>query len=312
MADTLLTMAQAGITTDPLSSGLQTVIVQEEPLFEYLGWENLPAGVNQLRYFEEAALPTAAFRAVNATWDADYGLIRPVSETLAILGGEIEIDQYIIHTMGGALTPGIKASQFKMKMRAAKEKWLEAFLEGDSAVDANSFDGLRSRVSGTSLDFEMHASDAAAITLEKIDEVLESVVGGPTVMLMNQFLRRKVNTLVRSSGQAREDVTTAFGKQLPAYAETPMLKIQRENDMSSILDFDEDPGDGGDDAASIYFPRFGDDYIHGILGNGGSWETKDFGEQEAAPRVLGRLSVYPGLAVRHPRSLSRLHACGQL
>ncbi len=312
MADTLMNLAEAGKTTDALTAGLRQIIVQEEPLFEFLSWETLPAGQNSFKYWEESQLPTASFRSVNGTWDADFGVIKPATEPLTILGGEVELDVFINDTMGGMLTPGIKLRQFEMKMRAARDKWLNAFLEGDSAVDANSFEGLRSRISGTSLDFEMHASEATAITLEKIDEVLEAVVGGPTNMLMNQFLRRKINALIRNAGQAREDVSTMFGKQLPSYADTVMLKIQRENDMTSILSFDEDPGDGGDDAASIYFPKFGDDYIHGILGNGGAWEVKDFGEQEASPRILGRLSVYVGLVTRHPRSLARLHACAQL
>ncbi len=313
MADDLLTMAEAGKTTDPLTSGLQQTIVQEEPLLEYIPWIQLPQGQNSYKYFEETVLPTTAFRSVNGTWDANYGIIRPQSETIAILGGEVEIDEFILDTMGGSF-PGasLKANQYQMKMRSAKQKWLEALLEGDTAVDSNSFDGFRSRVSGTSLDFQMHASEASPITLEKIDEVLESVVGGPTAMLMNQFLRRKVNQLIRASGQAREEVSTTFGKQLPKYADTVMLKIQREDDMSSILSFDEDPGDGGDDAASIYFPRFGEEYISGLLGHGGAWEVKDFGEQEAAPRTLGRLSIYVGLVAKHPRSLARLHACGQL
>lgn len=312
MADVLLTLAEAGKTTDPLTAGIQTILVQETPVLDMVPWETLPQGKNSYGYFEETNLPTATFRAVNSGWDADYGIIIPQSEPLSILGGEVEIDQYIIDTMGGKLNPGIKARQYAMKARAAKEKWLETFFEGDTGVDPNGFDGLRARVTGTSLDFEMHASNATALTLAKLDEVDEAVVGGPTARFMNAFIKRKINALMRAAGQAREQVGGSFGRQYDSYADVANFKIQRENDLSSILAFDEDPGDGGDDASSIYCVRFGDEHVMGILGHGGAWDVKDFGEQEAAPRVLGRLSVYPGLVTRHPRSFARLHAVGEL
>lgn len=312
MADTLMTLAEAGKTTMPLSAGIREILVQEEPLFDLVPWVSLPQGVSQFKYYEEAVLPSASFRAVNGTWDADYGIIRPQTENLAILGGEVEIDKFIIDTMGGDLAPGHRARQYKMKARAAKHKWLEALLEGDTTVDANSFLGFRPRIAGTSLDYEMSATDAVALTLEKVDEVDEAIVNGPNSRLMNQWVRRKFNALMRSAGQARETVDGSFGRQYPSYADIPNLVIQREDDMSSILAFDEDPGDGGDDASSMYFVKWGEDYIHGILGNGGAWEVQDFGEQEAVPRVMGRLSVYVGLVTRHPRSLARLHAIGQV
>ncbi len=312
MADTLMTMAEAGKTTMPLSAGIREILVQEEPLFDLVPWETLPQGVSQFKYFQETQLPTTAFRAVNASWDADYGIIIPQTENLAILGGEVEIDKFILDTQGGALSPGIKARQYRMKALSAKEKWLTALIEGDTAVDANSFTGFRPRISGTSLDYEMSATDAVALTLEKVDEVDEAVFGGPSSRLMNQWTRRKFNALMRSAGQAREEVSASFGRQIPSYADIPNLVIQRQDDMSSILAFDEDPGDGGDDASSIYFVKWGEDYIHGILGSGGAWEVQDFGEQEAVPRVMGRLSVYVGLVTRHPRSLARLHAIGQV
>ena len=52
-------------------------------------------------------------------------------------------------------------------------------------------------------------------------------------------------------------VTTSLGEQLGAYANAPILVIQRRDDQSSILAFDEDPGDGGDDGASLYVANIG-------------------------------------------------------
>lgn len=314
MADTLMDMVEAGVATEAMTSkALRAIIVEEEPLLEYISWERLPQGTPAYRYFRERRLPTTSFRSVNGSIDADRGIIIPRQENLAILGGQVKIDPFILDTMGGQLTQGIKARQFEMMMRSAKQKWLETFFEGDSGVDPNAFEGLRTRAIGTGMNFDMSTgTDRAALTLEKLDEVIEAVKGGPTVIALNQWLRRKVNALMRAAGQAREEVSTSFGKILPMYAGSKMIVIQREDDMSSILDFDEDPGDGGDDTASIYAIKFADDAVKGILGYGGAWEVRDMGEMQTANAVLGRLAVYVGMATEHPRSFARLHSVGQI
>lgn len=314
MADVLMDLTEAGKTTDAaVTKAIRSIIVEEEPLLEYIKWEKLPAGQSSYKYFQERRLPTTSFRAVNSGWDSDRSIVIPRQENLAILGGEVKIDTFIQDTMGGLVNGTPKANEFARMARSAKIEWLEAFFEGDSGVDPNSFEGLRTRIDGTALNFDMSSgTDRAVLTLEKLDEVLDAVIMGPNVLCMNQFLRRKVNALMRAAGQSQESVSTTFGKQIPKYADVPMLVIQRGDNMTSILDFDEDPGDGGDDTASIYAIRFGEDYVFGILGNGGAWEVKDFGEMQADPQILGRLSVYVGLVTMHPRSYARLHSIGEL
>ncbi|MCH7946133.1 MAG: hypothetical protein IIC73_09000, partial [Armatimonadetes bacterium] len=276
-----LTLAEMAKNTDPFRAGFQKLIVEEEPLMDRLPWKQLPAGTDGYTWREDGALPTVEFRAVNAAWNESTGVTRPRTEHLSILGGEIKIDQYIIDTGGNV--EDMKMRQFEMKGRAARQKWLETFFEGDTAVDLNSFDGLRVRhqdgtfISANNIDISSD-TNVATLTLADLDQGIDAVVGGPSIMACNPFLRRKINALVRAAGQAQETVSTSFGKKLSAYADVPIVVIRKEHDDSSILGFDEDPGDGGDDAASIYMPRFGDeDFVFGLLGNGGAWEAEDRG-----------------------------------
>ncbi len=327
MADTLLELAEAGKLTNPLQSGLQTMIVQEEPMLDRMRFESLPEGMSSFEWMRESRIPSSSYRAVNSAWDADRGIVIPKQEPLAILGGEIEIDRFIISTQGSKLRGNsIKAMQFEMRVRSMEQKWLETLFEGDSGVDPNSFDGFRPRISGGSADFDMSGSSTspAALTLEKLDEVMDFVVGlnGGKMFGCNQFLRRKINALVRSAGQAREVVSTTFGEQMEAYAGVPIVVIQRRDDQSSILAFDEDAGDGNDDGASLYCMNIGGAptsgnfsetfSIFGILGNGGAWAVEDFGEQQAVPRILGRAELYVGLVTPHPRSIARVNSIAQL
>ena len=319
MAETLMSMAEAGKYTRPLTTGVQVQIIEEEPMLDFIRWKQLPQGNSSYEWFEESDLPTSAFRAVGGSFTANTGILVPRLEPITILGGDMELDVFIEDTQGDKF-PTFIQHHAEMKMRSASQKWLTEFFEGDVGVDPNGFDGLRVRASESSMDFDMSGSsstDRAALTLAKLDEVLDAVRGqnSGNIIASNQWLRRKVSALVRAAGQARETVDRVnFGGQLTAYAESPLIVIQKENDMSTILDFDEDPGDGGDDAASMYVINFGDEEnVFGILGNGGAWELRMItGEKELNPRSLRRVSVYPGLVTAHPRAFARLNSIGQL
>jgi hypothetical protein len=319
MAETLMSMAEAGKYTRPFQAGVQVQIVEEEPLLDFIRWKQLPKGNSSYDWFDESDLPSAAFRAVGGGYTADTGIFLPKSEPLSILGGEMEIDNFITDTQGAKL-PDFVSRHVEMKMRAARNAWLEEFFEGDVGIDTNGFDGLRVRATESTMDFDMSgtgSTDVAALTLATLDQVLDAVHGrnGDKIIASNQFLRRKVSALVRAAGQAREMVDRQnFGEQMLAYAGAPLIVIQKENDQSSILAFDEDPGDGGDDAASMYVIKFGDEEdVFGILGNGGAWEVRFLtDEQESNPRDLRRINVYVGLVTAHPRAFARINSIGQL
>ena len=71
---------------------------------------------------------------------------------------------------------------------------------------------------------------AGCLTLAKLDELFDAVQGGADVLFMNKTLRRKVNTLMRAAGQAQETVSDSFGRQIPAYAGTPIAVIEDDKD----------------------------------------------------------------------------------
>lgn len=317
MAETLMSMAEAGKYTNPLTTGVQLKIVEEEPMLDFIKWKQLPAGMSTYEWFDETDLPGSAFRAVGGSWTASTGIMVPRFEPISILGGEVHFDVFIEDTQGSKF-PGFIQHHLDMKMRAIKNDWLQELFEGDTGIDVNGFDGLRVRAAESSMSFDMSSTtDRAALTLEKLDEVLDAVHGSNSlaIIALNQWLRRKVSALVRAAGQSREMVDrTAFGQQLQAYALAPMVVIQKENDLSTILDFDEDPGDGGDDTASMYVIKFGDEEdVFGILGNGGAWELRGItDEAEDNPQSIRRISVYPGLVTAHPRAFARLHSIGKI
>lgn len=309
------------VTSTPESVGVRQMIMEENPIMDFIEWASVGLGQNAHRWLEEVGIGGAAFRAVNGTYTTSVAQLRPYNEPLAILGGELAVDIAIPRLYGDAMPGGIMGYQLGAKARAAYRKFEETWFEGDTGVDPNSFDGLRVRAVERNMEFDASgasSTDRTELTLSMLDEVFDAVVG-PKVVHTNQWLRRKVSALIRASGGAREPVSGEFGRIFDTYAGVPIVIQERRNDMTTILGFDEDPGDGGDDSASIYVVHYGgvdeDQAVIGIASVAGAWEAYMLtpeGGAEASPLLKARLEVYVGQAVHGNRAVARLKGIGQL
>lgn len=320
MSNLSLTNA-AVVTSAPESIGLRMMIEEENPITSFLTFVPVGEGVSGHRWFEETSQGTAAFRGINASYTANHASVRRYQENLAILGGEISVDIAIPRLYGNDMPGGIMQYQLNAKARAAYRKFEETVFEGDQGVDPNAFDGFRVRATERGMEFDATGTgtDRVALTLDMLDEEIDAVVGGTKTLHTNQWMRRKINALMRASGQAREVVGGDFGHQFDMYAGVPIVVNERRNDMTTILGFDEDPGDGGDDATSIYCAHFGgadeDQAVMALIGAGGAWDAymlNPTGGTQDAPLDKARLEVYVGLAVHGNRPLARLKGIGQL
>jgi len=300
-----ITMLEAAKhSQDDLERSVAKIIVEASPVLEYLPQKTITGPA--FRYHREASLGTVSWRGVGGTYTPDAGVINPLFEPLVILGGEIKVDNFEVKAMSNLLN--LKAEKYRMKARQAGITFSETFFEGDTAVDPYQFDGLRKRLTGNQK--IIMGSGGAQLTLALMDELLDAVLGdgGDKVLWMSPIMRRKVTTLVRAvTGSGLINFTQdAFGKQQMAYAGTPIRVVRREDDGSSFFLFDEDPGDGASDTASMYCTRMGVDYLHGIQSMSLP-SVKDFGEVEAGPYHLGRIEWYTGLVLKHPRAAARLY-----
>ena len=287
---------------DDIERAVAKIIVEESAVLEYLPMRTINGPA--YRYHREQSLGTVAFRGVGGTYTADSGVINPLFEPLVIMGGEVSIDNFEVEVMQNLLN--LKADKYRMKARQVGIKFSETFFEGDTVVDPFAFDGLRKRLTGGQK-LEM-ATNGAVLSLAKLDELLDTVVGdgGEKVLFMSAAVRRQVTALARAqTGSSLISMTQdTFGKQHVAYSGSPIRVVRRGDDGSTILGFDETQG-SSNLAASIYCVRFGSDYVMGIQSKSLP-SVKDFGEIQSAPKHLGRIEWFPGLVVRHPRCAARL------
>lgn len=281
-------------------------ITEVSPIAEILPQRSISGAA--YRYDSEGSLGTVAHRGVGGSYVPDAGVINPQYEGLVILGGEVMVDNFEVEQTSNYRD--LKGERFRMKARAMGIKYSEMFFEGDTAVDPYGPDGARKRIAGAQS--ITNVSNGGPLALNKLDEAIDAVVGDDSgkVMFMNRAMQRRLLQMVEDvNGTFRISTTQdSYRRPMKAYRDVPIRIIERDDDASTFLGFDEDPGDATADTASIYIMRFGMDYIFGLTGKRGMPGVKDFGEIEDRPTHLGRIEWYYGFVFKHPRSAARLHS----
>ena len=127
-----VTLAEsAKLSQDALQRGVIETFILESIVLDRIPFE--PIEGNAFAYNEELALPGVEFRAVNTAYTESTGTVNPKSEKLVILGGDADVDTFIVKTRGNLNDQ--RAVQTRMKVKAATYKFQDAFVNGDSAVD---------------------------------------------------------------------------------------------------------------------------------------------------------------------------------
>jgi hypothetical protein len=256
---------------------------------------------NAMKYNREGSLPGVGFRGVNEAYTASTGVLNPLTEALVIAGGDLDVDKFIVDTMGA----NQRSVQEAMKVRALSLAWTQKFIKGDSMSDPREFDGLQNRVAGQQIIDAGSTSGGDALSLLKLDEAIDQTLN-PTHLIMNKAMRRRLTVAARTytiGGFITYD-KDAFGRPITKYNDLPILIVDQDNTQSAILGFTEACASGSAVGTSIYVVSMGDGMLSGLQ-NGGV-DVRDIGELQTAPVYRTRVEWYNGFAVFNGRAVTRL------
>ena len=291
MALTLLEAAKIN-SGDVFKAGVLAKFAESSEILRVLGF--LGINGNSLKYNVEETLPGIGFRGVNGSYTESTGIINPKTESLVIAGGDLDVDKFIVDTMGASQRTVHEA----MKIKALALAWTKTFIKGDSETNPLEFDGLQKRLQGDSV-IANHAT-GAGLSLAKLDEAIDSV-DGANAILMSKAMRRRLTVAARTQAVGGNITYTIdqFGRQVAMYNDLPILIVDKDNENNDILGFTE-----ANSTTSIYVVAFGDGQVQG-LENGGM-SVRDMGELETKPSLRTRIEWYSGFGVFAPRSAARL------
>jgi len=261
---------------------------------------------NAMKYNREVTLPGIGFRGVNEAYTASTGLLNPLTESLVIAGGDLDVDKFIVDTMGIQQ----RSVQERMKLRALSLAWTKNFLKGDTASDPRGFDGLQVRVTGSQLIPAGSTSGGTALSLAKLDEAIDQTLN-PTHLVMSKAMARKFSAAARSTsvGGYVTYGLDALGRRVTMYNDLPIITVDLDNEGNAILPFTEvsytsSAWGGTATATSIYVISVGEDSLTGI--QNGTIDVRDLGELQTSPLYRTRVEWYNGIAVFNGRAVTRL------
>jgi hypothetical protein len=135
-----LTLAEsAKLSRDMLKRGVIETILEESPMLRALPFLDVEG--NSFKYTQENTLGGVSFYAVNANWTEATGTFTQKTASLAILGGDADVDNFIQRTRSDVHDQ--RAIQTALKAKDVARKWEQTMLAGDTATDANAFDGIK-------------------------------------------------------------------------------------------------------------------------------------------------------------------------
>jgi len=281
----------AKLTDDMLLRGVIETVVMESPVLQRLPFMEVVG--TGLTYNREASLPAAAFYDVGDTWAESTPTFEQVTTGLKILGGDADIDHFLLRTYRDPNE--LEAVVLQQKAKAVAHAFLAAFYRGDAAADPKQFDGLAKLVPpGQTI---QPGPNGGSLTLELLDQLVDLVKPGkPDALLMSKRTRRKLSQLRRASGSVLESDVDQFGQRVVFYDGIPVL-------VDDFVPDDETLGTGTN-LSSIYAVKFGPSGLMG-LENGGI-TVEEVGALETKNARRWRVRWYVGLALFSTVAVARL------
>lgn len=285
---------------------------QQSDVLKVLPFKKIQGMTN--KYRQMGTLPTIQTRRVGQAITSSAGRLEARQEDLAILAGQFVLDDALKDTerTGGDAISNLDI-QTEMFMRAMGREVERQIFEGDKLVSTDEVLGLRTRLTGNQSILANATGTTLNLTLmnQLIDAVDPSL--GKRTLWMNLKVARKLSTLVGAIGGSytlnyagAQDLT----QLVTVYEGIPIHIVEDKWDRSTIMDFDEDPGDGTADTASAYC--FVPDETMGFCGliNGDGpmvGLTKEGRTPPSdAPGDFYRTKLYFGTRYVAPRSAARL------
>lgn len=285
---------------DPLRSAIIELYAKSSDILRVLPFQTINGSA--LRYNQEQTLPGIGFRGINEAYLESTGIVNPITEPLVIAGGDLDVDNFLIDTMGQSQ----RSVHETMKMKALALAWTKTFIKGDQATDPKEFDGLQTRITGSQLVPAGSTANGDALSLAIMDAAIDACES-PTHIIMSKAMRRKFSVAARIStvGGDLQWQKDDFGRQVAIYNDLPIIIADEDNTGTAILGFNEVcPGGGTLTGTSLYIVSLGDGKLQGI--QNGNPDVRDLGELQTKSAKRTRVEWYNGIAVFHPKAAVRI------
>lgn len=210
--------------------------------------------------------PTASFRAINTEYEPGEVTKERHTVDIKTFGGSYQIDR-VIANMGGIVSE-VELQQ-SQKIKAAQALFNDTFINGDSAVDSNAFDGLDKALTGSTTEYNVgetvidlstsqKVTDNYAYFLDMLDEFLMGLDGTPSFIAGNTKVIAKLRACARRSSMYQV-TKNDWGNQVESYGNIPFVDLKTKAGTNEDVVATKEDG-----CTSLYVARLGMDGLHAV------------------------------------------------
>lgn len=292
----LLMTEAAKLAEDDRQRGIIEELLDKDEFFALVPF--VKAKDDTFSYTRELELPGAGWIDPYDDIEESTGKVENVSTKIKIMAGQFDIANFISEVKSDMYDQ--IAVQAKFKIKAVGRDFKNMLINGDSAVNAKTFDGLRKL---TAADRTLTAgANGAALSYSMLDELKDAVPLGADFLMMRSETWRVIRELNRLHGgnTAEMMMVENFGAPMRFYDGTPVI-------INDYIEKTEVQGTATE-TTSIYAVRANEvDGFHGLwAGDAAGIRLEEVGLNFNKDSTRWRVKWYTGAALRATHAVARL------
>lgn len=285
------------LSQEMLERGVIEEIIDIDELFALMPFKTING--KAYVYNRESTLSEADFLSPYDVVNEGAATFETITTQLRILAGDVDMDKFILSTESDHNDQ--LAIQLASKSKGLARAFRRALVQGDSAANAKSFDGIAKLVpAGQTL---IAGVNGAAVTFSMLDELRDTVKLGADMLMMRRPTWRAIKALLRSSpggNVATDFMIPNFGKPVPAFDGLPVV-------LNDFIPDTETTGTNNN-TTSIYALKLDEvNGLHGIVGGSAAGiQVENIGTVQNKDAIRYRVKWYVGLALKGTQAVGRL------
>lgn len=274
-------------------------------------------------YMRQETPAIASFREINKEYEPQESTRKEYSVEIKIFGGSYQIDRVLENT---STYVSEIARQSEEKIKATCNLFHKTVIDGDSAADTKSFDGLDKALKGTSTEINADSyidiSSSAALdenykaVMDILDETLSELCGRASCIMASTPMITKLKQVARRAGYFTRS-EDAFGRSVDEYDNIPFIDMgyyaRKEKDGS----YTEQPvipisqrnigGQVVNGLTDIYIPVISLKAFHGVTVRGKGFVTQYLPDLRLPGAVKkGEVEMLAAIALKNTRGAAVL------
>ena len=279
------------LSNNQLVAGVITEIIDRDDLFAILPFTRVNG--KAYVYNRENTLATADWLDPNEEVKESASTFTEVTTNLRILAGDVDVDKFLMATMGD--TNSQLAIQLSAKAKALGREFRKVLATGDHSQNSKQFDGVAKLVATT----QKIDAKKKPLTFAMLDELLDMVPLGADCIMMRSGTYRAYLQLLRATSGTNAPLVMMenFGRPMLTHNGVPIIV----NDFIAKTD-------NSGDVCEIYAMRLNEtDGLHGLFGGSNAGiVVENLGTVQNKDAVRTRMKWYCGLALKSTKSLAAL------